>query len=458
LVRRNEFFQCISGTECSSPDRPLADAVIGRNALGESEDVLIPLLVLIAALAAAGVTAFGADPGWAVYSHGLDFIMLSRRIQWPLIGMTVMASALVPAMVAAGRWRAIWLIGLAPVVVLFVHRFTAGPARSMYVDGSASFVSADQTDVAGDEYVVGLTFDGASYAYPYRYLFHSPVVVQAMPRRRLVLIWSADANRAVACTADWSLSPRDLEIVSTPANSLLLYNSEIGQFIVGVTGQTPAGDRPSGFDETLPTVKTTWREWLSEHPRTQVLQPLQGCTIGPTAPIVPRFPLPKSIDATPVEQVALIQSQHPAIIRDGDVTSAPLNLMVGVDPMLVFRDGSGSVRAFMRVANGDLTPRFIPASMPQNTRVVFTERDSNSQWTDDGRAVAGQLKGEKLQPFSVDDGVYLSALRYWYPNLAVIVPTAEDIGRSAAIASAQKSARARHKRHPRHRAELTTAF
>ncbi|HUB26625.1 MAG TPA: DUF3179 domain-containing (seleno)protein [Tepidisphaeraceae bacterium] len=418
---------------------------------------LIPILILTTAAAAAAVAAVGSQPNWAVYSHGLDLIMLSRRVQWPLIAVAVMASALVAALVAAGRWRVYWLIGLTPVVALFAHRFTGGPARSMCVDANASFLSPDQTDVAGDEYIVGLIADGQSYAYPYRYLFHSPVVVQAMPQRRVVLIWSADANRAVATTADWSLSPRDLEIVSTPADSLLLYNNEIGQFIVGVTGLTPSGARPSGFDQMIPTVKTTWKNWLTAHPRTLVLHPLQGCTTGPTSPIVPRFALPRSIAAASVQQVALIQSPHPAFIADGDVTAAPLNLMVGVDPMLIFRDNGGTVRAFMRVANGDLTPRFIPVSTPRNTRVIFTEHDSNSQWTDDGRAIGGQLKGEKLQPFDVDDGVYLSVLRYWYPQIQSIVPTPADVGVSDAAIVAGKKSAARHRRHSHHHASLFTA-
>jgi Protein of unknown function (DUF3179) len=408
-------------------------------------------------MAAAGAVTYGADPGWMRYSHGLELILLSRRLQWPLILASLAGCACLIAMVAAGRWRAVWLIGLAPVLALFAHRFIVDPAGAMDVDTDPNFISADSAkDVADNDYVVGLTFDEQAYAYPYAALYHHPVVVQARPRQRLILLWSAFANRAVAALTDWTVKPRELEIVSEPANALLIYNSELGEFINGVTGLTCDQRRPTGFETCVPTVKMSWKQWRQLHPQTLVLHSSDGVWAdGPTGPIPPRYPMGRMpLSATPV---AFIQTPRPVMVREADVTAAPLNLVCGSDPLLLFRGGDGVMKAFFRQANGDLTPRFYPVSLPGHSSAVLGERDSNSSWTADGRAVEGPLKGEKLKPYDVDDQVYLEVLRFWEPNLQMIVPTPQDVGQ-APDAPARTHRKAARKTRLRRAVAVTASF
>jgi len=424
--------------------------------------MLYPLMILIAATCAAAVTVFGADPAWAAHRHGLEFIMLSRRLQWPLVAFTLTACLAICALVIAGRWRAWWLIGLLPILGLFVERYAMDPMRMRQVAFEAKFVAASEAKfVAGGDEIVGLTFDGEFYAYPYSELYEFPVVAQAKPRRRLVVIWSAYANRAVAAETDWSVRPRELEIVSEPANALLVYNNHIGQFINGVTGLTPDGQRPSGFLANIETVKTTWASWKRMHPATLVLSPPEGWVVGgPTRPIAPRYPIPGA-DKGGEQMVALIQSptspSHPVLVKDVDVSTAadgvglrPLNLVSDGNPLLVFREADGMLKAFLRQANGDLTPRFYPVVATGKTPGVLTEQDSNSGWANDGRAISGPLKGEKLQPFVVDDLVYLSVIKYWYPNATILTPTAADVGElpRPVLVSPRKATRSRGRRAP----------
>src|SRR5277367_1847268 len=161
--------------------------------------MVVPFSILAAALAAMALTTYGGDPHWIVYPHGMELIMLSRRLQTPMVAITLAVCAAVCGMVVAGRWRAWWLIGLAPILALFVHHFALDPTRGLQVDADAQFASADQATWVGDhDDIVGLNFDGESFAYPYNILFQNPIVAQAKPRKRLLLFWSAYANRAVA--------------------------------------------------------------------------------------------------------------------------------------------------------------------------------------------------------------------------------------------------------------------
>ena len=157
-----------------------------------------------------------------------------------------------------------WLIALAPILALFFHRFAPWNNPHLYV---ADFVAADQPALADNEWVVGIIFDEQEYALPYRAIYNMPVVFLTDYDKRLLVMWSAHANRATAYTVSRKLKPRDLEILTTPANTLLLYDKRLGQFIIALTGQTPHDQKPIGFSEPIPTITTTWGSCANRIPR-----------------------------------------------------------------------------------------------------------------------------------------------------------------------------------------------
>jgi Protein of unknown function (DUF3179) len=399
--------------------------------------MMLTLFILLATASAAAVS-LGGDPRWMLCPRGLEVILLSRWLQWPLMVLSLIACAAVCVSVIAGGRRVWWLMALVPVLGLFVHRFVTDPALGWQVYTDAAFVDAGQaTFVGGRDEVVGLELDGQAYAYPYCILYPNPVVEQARPQRRLVLFWSAFANRAVAATVSWNIQPRALQVVGEPANALLVYNREVGQFINGLTGLTPHGRRPTGFGPALPTVKMTWDAWRKLHPLTKVLRPPAGWKpIWPTQPVAPLYPMPATAgmpaQVPPGTPAALMLTPRPLIVPEADVTAAPLNLLVDSDPLLVFRDGRGLIRAFTRRIDGDLTPRFYRLADSGRDGAVLAEQDSGSDWTGNGLAVAGPLKGVKLRPIVVDDGVYLNVIRYWYPSAQIIRPAPQDVQQAPA--------------------------
>jgi hypothetical protein len=198
----------------------------------------------------------------------------------------------------------------------------------MGVADNPAFVSAADARLSEDEWVVGLTFDDATFAYPYSTLFNSPVVIQMDHDKRLMLLWSAYANRALAVMIEHDLKGRDLEVVSTPANALLIYNSRRGQFINGLTGQTTRHEKPAGFTgDVVPTRKMTWKDWRTLHPDTQVLaRPGGRPAYAPTQPIEPVWPMPPGAhDAGDDSRIAMVGSIHPLAVNSNEVTATPLN-------------------------------------------------------------------------------------------------------------------------------------
>ncbi len=148
---------------------------------------------------------------------------------------------------------------------LFVHHFavfSTDRAGVLAVLENPPITDArDFRGVSDDDWVVGVSFAGGEYAYPYAALFRAPVIIQSERDSRMVLLWSAYANRVLAFRVNEGVKARNLEVVSTPANAPLIYDARHGQFINGLKGLTLDGRTPSGFGLPLRTTKTTWKRW-----------------------------------------------------------------------------------------------------------------------------------------------------------------------------------------------------
>lgn len=388
--------------------------------------MLLPLALIFPAVLAAAVVAYGTHPAWAQYPHGLDLILWSYRLQWPLVTASLVLCVALLGLVIAGKRRAWWLIWLLPVLTLFIHRYVNDRVNQLAVAEAPAFVPATGVgrSVQAEDYVVGLKFGDDFYAYPYAALYSTPVVVQDQHEKRLVLIWSAYANRAVATTVSREVRARDLSIVSVPANALLLYNGRVGQFVNGLTGTTPAGDRPTGFGQRVATVKTTWKLWRDQHPETKVMLPAKALAANtPRSPVRPKYPMPPVAAAgklPPETWTTVVGTTQPSAVRTNDVGVEPLNLFADRTPVLLFRDGSdGPARAFSRQLDADTTPRFELVRKPKKPGARYVDRDTESGWDVNGVAVYGppDYKGKHLASVPVEDDLYWGVMKFWYPQI-----------------------------------------
>ena len=386
--------------------------------------MFVPLLLLTSATFAAAVVAYGTHPGWAQLRFGVGIIVLSRHLQWPLVAVSLVLCLVLIGLVVSGKRRAWWLIGLGPVLALFVHRFHTDPLRGYAIVEEPQFVGAGQVDFVSDEdYVVGLTFNSVAYAYPYVVLYRAPVVFQSDHDQRMVLIWSAFANRAVAYNVTRELRPRDCEIVSIPADALLVYNRRYGQFINGVTGRRHNGKDVEGFVSAIATRKVTWREWRDAHPETRVLT-LPNVDLReelPNRPLLPFFPKPKvKAELGATDWITMVGDEEPVAVQSGE--RHPVEAYVDGVPAFVFRDpATRRVRAFDRRV-GELSPKFILYQDSKRGERVLVDTDTETRWSLSGVALEGPLAKTptKLNPLPVDELLFYGVMKVWYPKLEVV--------------------------------------
>jgi hypothetical protein len=403
---------------------------------------LVPSLLIVLAAGAAASVALGTHPSLAEYPRGLQLIMLARRIEWPLVTVALVLSLALLALVISGKRRAWWLAGLAPVLLLFVHRF--GPdGRPLRVLESPVFVAPPGSDPTPrpESRVVGLVFQDQPYALPYSALYSTPVVFITDYDKRMLLMWSAHANRAVAFSITRELKARDLEIVSTPGDTLLVLNRRLGQFIVAVTGRTVDGTRPVGFGHPIRTIKTTWAAWSKLHPTTKVLLG-RATSDEAIAPILPRD-AGKALDGMAYETpIVLIETDPPIALELKHIKQLIRNTTARDTRILIVHDATTErLRAFDRHVMHDLFVTFEPSGQnAKHPNAFLVDRDTRSIWTIDGRAVDGPLKGSQLKELPIDSGLYWGVMKRWYPQLEL----AEELGTIDAAAL--------HRRLPSHRA------
>ena len=384
---------------------------------------LVLVLSALLATASAALLAYGEDPYWAQFDRGLGFICFTHRLQGVLATLSVLMCLTVVALIVGGRRRVWWLIVLGPVQALFVHRLLSNPMRDYAIVENPACVKAEAAaGIRDSDAVVGVQFGDVAYAYPYESLFTTPVILQSIHEQRFILIWSAFANRAMAFKVDHEIKLGELQLVSMPANALLLYNGRVGQFINGLTGETTKHEKPAGFHGAVQTRKLNWQQWRKLHPGTFVLQPSQR---GPTAALTPSYPLHRSAATQPTgTQVIFAPTTRPVAIPIESVGLEPANISAGQMQLLMFRDQeTGLLKAFERRVNEDLFPIFRRKTDPKRPAVAMEDQDSGTEWSADGKGIEGPFKGEQLKPFAVEDAVNWSVMKDWYPDLQWVTPT-----------------------------------
>lgn len=379
------------------------------------------VVCVLLATASAAMLAYGTDPYWAQFKPGLGLIVLTHRLQWILATLSLLLCLVVVGLIVGGRSRVWWLIALGPVLALFVHRFASSPMREFSIVENPALVKADAAaSIRDTDYVVGAQFGDTAYAFAYEALYYAPVILQSTHEQRFILIWSAAANRAMAFKVDREIKRGELQIVGMPANSLLLYNGRLGQFIHGLTGETTEGARPAGFHGAVPTQKLTWQQWKKLHPATLVMQ---GRERGPSFAMLPNQPMPGPPTTQPLSSIILFPTTRPIAIPAHAVGTQPANVSAGETQLLLFRDSeTGMLRAFDRRVQEDLFPQFRRKSDPRRPAVMMEDQDSGSEWSADGKALEGPLKGEQLRPVGVEDALYWAVMRHWYPGLQWVEP------------------------------------
>ena len=103
-----------------------------------------------------------------------------------------------------------WFAACSGAVLPPLHGGARQWGLSAVQDPSFSTAKEVVSTESGDDLVVGIVVDSDAYAFRYAALQHTPVIVATLRERRIALLWSELANRALAFTAARDLRAEDL--------------------------------------------------------------------------------------------------------------------------------------------------------------------------------------------------------------------------------------------------------
>ncbi len=140
------------------------------------------------------------------------------------------------------------------------------------------FVEASEADFLRDEdLVVGITLAGSAKAYPLRILNWHEVVNDTVAEQPVAVTYCPLTGSSLVFDRRAGGSLRSFGVSGRLYNSnVLMYDHQSGSLWSQLGESAVTGEQTGTALETVPSVSTTWHQWLRMHPDTLVLSPDTG--------------------------------------------------------------------------------------------------------------------------------------------------------------------------------------
>ncbi len=128
-----------------------------------------------------------------------------------------------------------------------------------------------------DDRIIGVTLGGVSRAYPIAILNWHEIVNDTIKNQRFAVTYCPLCGTGVAFYSDIAGKTTDFGVSGLLYNSdVLLYDRETESLWSQIMGQAIAGAHVGKKLKAFPISHTTWRDWVKQHPDTQVLSTNTG--------------------------------------------------------------------------------------------------------------------------------------------------------------------------------------
>ena len=282
-----------------------------------------------------------------------------------------------------------------------------------------------KADAAGDivdegDYVLGVSFQGQSRAYPIRFAWFHHVINDKIGNVEYAVTYCSVCNSGIAYDRRLDGKTILLDFYGLYNAVVALAERETQTALLQITGEFVKGPLTGKRLTPLPVLDTTWGKWKKLHPQTQIMVPPDAFKqfYGPKSRTEPRgydrFPMPyfeQSLTRTDKRLprfdkvvgvvVPVAQSGKTASIRQAypikALTEAEgvLSDTVKGQAVVVLMDlETVTVGAFLRTLDGK-TLTFEPRKMPDGKTAAF-DKETGTRWNIEGQAEDGPLKGKNL--------------------------------------------------------------
>lgn len=270
-----------------------------------------------------------------------------------------------------------------------------------------SIPAAQLTELGDDEEVLGLTVNGASRAYPARFIAWHHIINDVLGGKPVAVTYCSVCNSGVAYDPVLDGRRRLFNVFGLYRGVMAMIDPSTQTVWSHLAGKALLGPDKGKTLAVLPVVNTSWGEWKRLHPDTTTptwetryrryyaekvvsgrdylppmfrptLQGLSDDRLAPNALVL----------AVRVEGQARAYP-YAALAKAPDVVQET----VGATPLVAFYTPQPQTgAAFDRRLDG----RTLDFTRVLGAPSLFTDKQTHSQWTVEGRGVAGPLAGRQL--------------------------------------------------------------
>jgi len=276
-----------------------------------------------------------------------------------------------------------------------------------------------------DDPVLGLYLNGRAWALPW-WIMKRPHVANLVFDDRPVLVTLCPVcSSASAFRAQFEGQRLSFRVRGVYNGTTLLQDTSTESLWSSSTGVALAGAMRDAVLERLPLSQCLWREWLTMHPATMVLDadPASREGLGPASPGSPG--IPRGFCATlvrPLDQRLPHNTLVLGVENGANARAYPLEALARIGPVL--NDSLGGAEMVVRCRPGTLHALAFHRrigdqvlTFRSSETAAVCDEETQSVWNEMGEAVSGPLAGMQL--------VYLnSGVEEWYA-FAAYHPDAE---------------------------------
>ena len=263
--------------------------------------------------------------------------------------------------------------------------------------------------LAPDDLVLGyVADDGQAYAYPTKIMNFHEIVNDELAGRPVLVSYCPLCRSGVVY--DRHLDGQLLTFGNTSAlfqSDLVMYDRETISFWFQVGGEAIVGELTGARLTALPSITTGWQAWRELHPETLVLSRETGFVRNyDRDPFIGlEDTINQGIFPFPVTDAALDDQLEPAALVLGVELGDEARAYSLEEPedAVIEDELDGEAIVVFRRAEGPVAVAFRPEAGGQELSFElrdgrFVDRETESEWSLTGEAIAGPLAGERLAP------------------------------------------------------------
>lgn len=291
--------------------------------------------------------------------------------------------------------------------------------------------AADAEFLIDDEYVLGITGNGESRAYPTRFASWHHIINDKIGKKEkdgptfVTITYCIVCNSGIRFDAPRGhVKPLQFDFYGLYNGVMTMYDKETESVWLQVSGRAVKGPRLGTTLKRGPLLDTTWGQWKKLHPDTLVMVPdphLTDC-YEPKGAVMARgyseFPatyfrrtvthrdtrlgmfesvlavsLPPAEPAQSAESARLLHRAYPMKAFQGKTDV--INDVVGTTPIAVFfLSGTETMNAVSRIVEGQTLT--LKARRSPRGKIGFYDKETGTRWNVEGKAEEGPLAGKEM--------------------------------------------------------------